>query len=422
MIRTARREAAAGREGEAGLRRAVAEAPGHPLVKGEIARRRLAAGATAEALNLLREAVAQAPDEASLWLDLAAAERALGRPGEEMAALEKVLVIEPRNLGALLRAARLQAQSGDSRLSAATYRTALQAIPAGARLSPEMSAEVQMARSAIEANNVALESFLEDRFRTRRAHYTGDSLKRFDRALQTVLLKRRVYRPQPSFLYFPQLPALEFFDRADFPWLDALEAGADDMRAELLALLDVHAESLEPYMSLPGTVTDKWRELNRSRRWGVFFLWHEGVAFPETLRRCPRTVAALADWPRCDIPGCSPTAMFSILDARTRIPPHTGVNNCRLVVHLPLIVPPGCGFRVGAETRVWEEGKAFVFDDTIEHEAWNDSPRRRAVLILDVWNPFLSEAERDMVRLLCSGVDAFYGDLPQYIRPAQRTG
>ena len=131
--------------------------------------------------------------------------------------------------------------------------------------------------------------------------------------------------------------------------------------------------------------------------------------------RGPRTVAALEAWPRCDLPRTAPTAMFSLLDARTRIPPHTGVTNVRLVVHLPLIVPPGCGFRVGAETRAWEPGKALVFDDTIEHEAWNDSDRLRAVLIIDIWNPFLTAAERDMVRILTDGVGDFYGPLPAYV-------
>jgi aspartate beta-hydroxylase len=123
----------------------------------------------------------------------------------------------------------------------------------------------------------------------------------------------------------------------------------------------------------------------------------------------------LESWPRCDLPGSGPTAVFSILDARTRIPPHSGVNNARLIVHVPLIVPPGCGFRVGAETRGWEPGNAFVFDDTFEHEAWNDSDVPRAVLILDIWNPYVRPAEREMVAALTAGVGDFYGELPPFM-------
>jgi aspartyl/asparaginyl beta-hydroxylase (cupin superfamily) len=75
------------------------------------------------------------------------------------------------------------------------------------------------------------------------------------------------------------------------------------------------------------------------------------------------------------------------------------------VVHLPLIVPDGCEFRVGGETRPWRIGKAFAFDDTIEHEAWNRSNEDRAVLIIDAWNPHLSEQEREMVCRLYETAD-----------------
>jgi aspartyl/asparaginyl beta-hydroxylase (cupin superfamily) len=104
--------------------------------------------------------------------------------------------------------------------------------------------------------------------------------------------------------------------------------------------------------------------------------------------------------------------MFSVLQPRTRIPPHTGVANTRLVVHLPLIVPEGCGFRVGSETRAWREGEAWVFDDTIEHEAWNDSDRPRTILICDVWNPRLSGAERDAITSVMNAMDRFSGTAP----------
>jgi len=110
-----------------------------------------------------------------------------------------------------------------------------------------------------------------------------------------------------------------------------------------------------------------------------------------------------------DLPGRGPTAFFSILDAHTHIPAHSGVTNTRLTVHLPLIVPPKCRFRVGGETREWRAGTAWVFDDTIEHEAWNDSDSERIVFIIDVWNPNLTSAERDHVRTITSGIGEYYG-------------
>jgi len=127
------------------------------------------------------------------------------------------------------------------------------------------------------------------------------------------------------------------------------------------------------------------------------------------MARCPRTVEALSHAPQVDVAGRGPTAFFSILDAFTHIPPHTGVTNTRLTVHLPLIVPPQCSFRVGGETREWVPGQAWVFDDTIEHEAWNRSDVPRAVLIFDIWNPLLSPAERDLMRAAIETVGIYYG-------------
>src|SRR5262249_12646320 len=147
-------------------------------------------------------------------------------------------------------------------------------------------------------------------------------------------------------------------------------------------------------------------------------LWRAGVPVEENLARCPKTAAALAGWPQCDLLRTGPTAVFSILDAHTRIPPHVGVNNARLIVHLPLVVPPGCGFRVGGETRSWDPGKAFVFDAPIEHEAWNDSDAPRAVLILDTWNPQVSPAERELVTALTAAVGDYYGELPEMVAGA----
>jgi aspartyl/asparaginyl beta-hydroxylase (cupin superfamily) len=108
-------------------------------------------------------------------------------------------------------------------------------------------------------------------------------------------------------------------------------------------------------------------------------------------------MAALARLGQRRVPGVSPNAMFSLLAPRTTIPPHVGVDNTRLVCHLPLVVPSGCWFRVGAETRFWQEGKVLVFDDTIEHEATNPTDDLRIVLIFDIWHPGLSPVERDAV-------------------------
>jgi aspartate beta-hydroxylase len=412
LIENAAQASASGRVQEADqlVRQAEAEAPRHPLVLNETARRLLMRGDAAGAHGLLKQAVTLDPSQASIWLNLAAALRGLKLADEEMAAIDEVLAIEPRNLRAMLQKASLQELQGKPRAAAMTYRYALQSVPAGSLPPQSLRPVFQHALQFVAANDRELENFLEGRLKDLRARYTDEPLQRFDRCLQTLLRKQPVYRPQPSFMYFPRLPALEFYERDDFPWLDSIEAATGDIRAELIDVLQEGPAALSPYVDIPaGMPLDQWRELNHSRRWGVYYLWQEGVAIPDHIARFPRTVAALEAWPRCEVPGCSPTAVFSILDAKTRIPPHTGVSNTRLIVHLPLIVPPGCGFRVGAERREWHPGKAFVFDDTFEHEAWNDSDVPRAVLILDIWSPHVTAAEREMVSRVTADVGEFYG-------------
>ena len=102
-----------------------------------------------------------------------------------------------------------------------------------------------------------------------------------------------------------------------------------------------------------------------------------------------------------------PETFFSVLKPGAHIPPHTGVVNVRLVCHLPLIVPPDCGIRVGSETRGWKEGECIVFDDTFEHEAWNKSGQTRVVLIFDIWNPYLSASEREGMRIAIETLGRF---------------
>jgi aspartyl/asparaginyl beta-hydroxylase (cupin superfamily) len=376
----------------------------------EAAQRFLLSGDSLNAHAVLKRALQAEPANPSLWINLAAALRGLGRADEEMEALEKVLALDPKNLRALLQKASLQEIIGQPRAASKTFRHVLQMIPPGQEPPQALRPVLQHARDVVTANDRGLEAFLETRLTAARQRHGADDLRRFDRCLELLLRKRPIFQQKPSEMYFPGLPAIEFYERRDFPWLDALEAASNDIREELIDLLAAGDSTLQPSVQIvDGRPLNQWRELNHSRRWGVYFLWRNGVAFPDHLARFPRTVAALQGWPRGDIPGCGPSAVFSILDAKTRIPPHSGVSNARLIVHLPLIVPEGCWFRVGAERREWHPGKALVFDDTIEHEAWNGSDTPRAVLILDIWSPFLSEAERELVRVAADGVMQWYG-------------
>src|SRR5258706_8914437 len=140
--------------------------------------------------------------------------------------------------------------------------------------------------------------------------------------------------------------------------------------------------------------------------WSAFYLWKDGAAVPGNAERCPRTLAALAGVPFTRVPGRAPSILFAVLRRGAHLPPHTGFINARLICHLPLVVPKGCAFRVGNETREWIEGKARVFDDTIEHEAWNRSRETRGVLLFELWRPDGTEAARPLISTLFEAADA----------------
>lgn len=401
----------AGRQDEARrlLAQAQALAPEHPRVLCEAGFGHLQAGDAQAARQCFEGALRQDDKDPALWLNLATTFRKLDLPAEESKALERVLAAEPRHLLALLQKAALLERSGKRRAAAQVYANALVTIPRGAKLPGTLRPVIERAQEAVRQNTTALSTFLDERLRALREQHAGESQERFEHCLDTYLGRRRIYVPEPNFLYFPKLPALEFYARGDFPWLDRIEAGTAEIRSEFERVFTEDAGRLEPYIAYPeGVPLDQWAELNHSRRWSVFYLWRDGKPLKEHLDRCPKTAALLSEAPLADVPGHAPTAFFSILDAKSHIPPHTGVTNTRLIVHLPLVIPGRCRFRVGSQTREWQPGKAWVFDDTIEHEAWNDSDLPRAILIFDVWNNYLNSTERELVRTAVGGIGDYY--------------
>lgn len=399
------------------LAQVARSAPNHPAVLNELGLLMMQRQEHARGRELFQRAVQLDPAHPTLWANLALSCSALGLVQEELEAIERALTIEPRHLASLVHKAKLIEAQGDVRNAARVYRNALATVPQGVEPPAAVSEALDHGREVVRSDDVALAAAIEQRLGAIREAHGGGSYRRVDRCIELMTGQRRRYLPEPTFMYFPEIPALEFYDRSDFPWLDSIEAAFEDIRTELTQVLVADRAGLEPYIAYPDDVPlDQWKELNRSRRWSAYFLSNQGVERPEHMARCPRTVQALKGAPQCDVAQRGPTSYFSVLDAGTRIPPHSGVTNTRLIVHLPLIVPPDCGFRVGSETREWVAGKAWVFDDTIEHEAWNHSDAPRAILIFDIWNPFLSAAERDLVRAATEVVGEYYGAAAEPLR------
>jgi aspartate beta-hydroxylase len=393
------------------LMRVKAIDPEHPAILNEAALHELRNGNAPAARELLERALARDGANTRLLMNLAGTLRRLGLADVEMSTIERVLAVEPRHLFALLQKAALLESQGKQRAAAKVYHNALQTVPPGTSVPVALRGLIEKAVAATNPNDAALATFLNEQLQGLRARHADTAQDRFEHCIDAFLGRRRIFTPQPTFLHFPQLPAREFYPRVEFPWLQQLEAATAEIREEFERVFAEDAAGLEPYIAYPqGVPLDQWAELNHSRRWSVFYLWRDGKPQEEHLQRCPRTAQLLARLPLLDIAGYAPTVFFSILDAKSHIPAHTGVTNTRVIVHVPLIIPPGCRFRVGSTTREWRAGSAWVFDDSIEHEAWNDSDVPRAILILDVWNPYLTPAERDLVSATVRGIAKFYGD------------
>lgn len=333
------------------------------------------------------------------WFNRAREQSAAGDDEGALASLDCALALQAYFLPALLAKGKVLARLGRGDDSLALYRAFLPSLPDDSSFPEPIRAGIGEARAAVAADSERRARRYSEELEKVAADFPGADLRRARVFAEQRAGKRRIYVQQPTAGHFPFLPAIEYFDRSHFPWIEALESETAAIRDELLSLWTEDDPNFRPYVEYDPTMpANQWAELNHSPRWSAWFLWEDGLRNVENCARCPATAAAVARVPLIDIPGKAPSVMFSVLQPKTRIPPHTGSTNARTTVHLPLVVPEGCGFRVGGETREWREGEAWAFDDTIEHEAWNDSARPRAILILDVWNPLLGEAEREAVR------------------------
>ncbi|MBV9929975.1 MAG: aspartyl/asparaginyl beta-hydroxylase domain-containing protein [Alphaproteobacteria bacterium] len=345
---------------------------------------------------------------AQVWLLLAHACRQAGDAAAAEAALDRLLAAEPQNLWALIQKGDARAAAGDGRAATAFHKKARQVAAMVAPLPPELAREMERVERAIGAAERHYRDHLERELAARGFGPAARS-PRFQQSLDILAGEKQIYFQQPTNYFFPELPHIQFFDRSLFPWAAAVEAAAADIRAELVALMDDET-AFQPYLvAAPNRPRTDFHGLADNPEWSSLYLWEGGRPVEANVARCPKAYEALLHAPMPHISTRAPVVMFSRLRPGARIPAHTGMLNARLICHLPLIVPPNCGFRVGNEVRQWEEGKLLIFDDTIEHEAWNESAEDRVVLIFDIWRPELSEEERAAVAAMFESVDSYGG-------------
>ncbi len=361
------------------------------------------AGDHAAAAAAYAQAAAAAPQRTDLHFNLGDARE---RAGEFALAAEAYLAacrLSPREARLALFAGVALAHAGREEEAATMCSLAdgLEPSLLPSHLRPGMHPELQ--RRAVVADGL-----LRRKFAALHAQATDDAqaaggaeeaLSRIRRAIwvqthpEPVTFRTPLQRP--GIFYVPDLPAAEVTPAARLPWACAIEACTAEIREEYRRAVAAGAR-LDPYVEAD-VRNPLWAALRGRQDWSALHLFKSAQEQP-LARLFPKTLAAIAQADVFRVEHDRPMEVFfSRLAPGTCIPPHHGVANHRITVHLPLIVPEGCAIRVGSHTHVWEEGALFAFDDSFEHEAWNRSDRERVVLIFESFHPDLRSGERDAI-------------------------
>ena len=374
-------------------------------------------GRYAQALALLERARGANAEDPVTLTNLGVTNAALGRLEPAIEALRAALAIAPDLFVARLRLAEVMERAGRANDALALYFGAIFAAQGAgqwlndATTAPGLRPLVLHAMRTVAAGRRQLFSKLLQPLRER---HGAASLMRVEKCLAAYLTEIDARSPdpaqQPKFLYFPDLPPTRFYDRELFPWYAELEGASAAIREEMLAVL-AEDSGFEPFL---GHFDDHQLEGHLANAvggkpvWNAFFFYRHGTPYEANRARCPKTSAVLKKVPLCHVRDHSPECCFSVLTAGSHILPHRGVTNTRLVTHLGLVVPEGdIKLHVSGESTGWQEGRCFTFDDTFEHEAWNRSAKTRVVMLMDVWNPHLTDIEREALQALVPAIGEF---------------
>lgn len=360
----------------------------------------------AEAREIFENLIEAGAVNASIWLAMAYACRDLGDTAALLEAVDKSLELEARNPRAYILRGDYFDAGGDYQAAASFYLKGLNLAPPAAQTPLDLKPELERAQQRYTAIIKGFEEFLLEHLGAD-IDEAGEEARRVQYSLDILTGKKQPYFQAPKTYFFPELANVEFADPADFDWIGEIEAATDDIREELTRVIAVDNE-FEPYI----TGSDDRPEsdphgLIDNKDWSALYLWRGGQLIEKTATLFPKTVEVINKLPIPRIEGHSPNILFSLMRPGAKIPPHNGKINTRFICHLPLIIPPKCGFRVGNRTREWKEGKVWIFDDTIDHEAWNDSDQARYILLFEIWRPELTVVEQKLVGKIMRAIDSY---------------
>ncbi len=337
-------------------------------------------------------------------LAMAIVARALSKFDQCLAAIDDYLIDYPRDINANIIKADALSGNGKIKTAATFYMGALKLAHGQSQLTPQLKQELMRAQKACQQTQQIFESEMQQCIE--RLGFNGQARdNRVHQALDILMGKKQLYPQQPTAFYLPELPQRQFYSPEELSWTQAILDGKEVIQQELQALLG-DDELFEPYVDHnPNAAQTGDLGFYKNKSWSSFHLYRSGRKIAENIARCPKTFEIVSQAPIPTIAGRSPNILFSQLQPGTHIQPHHGEINIRLLCHLPLIVPEGCFLRVGNDKRDVKQNELMIFDDTIEHEAKNDSNSRRIVLIFDVWRPEIAEDEKPVLCEIFKSID-----------------
>lgn len=251
--------------------------------------------------------------------------------------------------------------------------------------------------------------YLQDAYSDIRRAHEPKALFRIDRALAGYLGKASVFSSHPTqrpkLIYVPGLGTGGFLDPASHPLVPALLSSFQDLQREFASAVE-EGVGIEPFLGPErSAITQEYVSGPEGASWDALFFFRHGRRFERHHERFARTSALLDSLDLCRIDGQAPEICFSIMQPHTRIEPHHGVTNARVVIHIPLRVPAGCFLELTDVGRhYWREGEPLVFDDTFEHAAENPTASPRGILLMDAWHPQLTPPERAAFRAIIEAI------------------
>jgi aspartate beta-hydroxylase len=379
-----------------------------------LARVAMQSGQAQKAFEHLQIATRVNPTNAALWRSLGVTHIALSQWLQAQEAFEHCLKLAPNMHAARLHLGKALEKQGKQLEASKTYIDALSQAQRDGLWRDANSTPPWLLNDVIHANTVASKArddLYQSLMQPLYAQFDKQDLSRVDQCVKSVLGLENSQpshsKQKPTFMYFPGLPEAPVFDHTLFSWFEQLENSYAAICKEAENIVD-QKNGLKPFLELTDDANTSDYLGGEKPNWDAYFFYRHGEKFESHHLQCPATSAALEALPLVRIAEHAPEICFSMLSPDTHILPHYGTSNIRCVVHLPLIVPDHCALKVLDPVIEGKAGKCFAFDDTFLHEAWNRSEHPRTILLMDAWNPYLTDVERLSLTSIVQAIGQFY--------------